>query len=177
MDSFLTLTELKNINVKSIGKNVYISRHSNFYSVGSIEIGNNVRIDDFCILSGNIKIGNNVHISAGVFLYGGDAGIEICDNVNISPKSIIFAVSDDFSNSIFIGPMTNRFDLRHIIKKKVIFNKYSSLGAMSVVLPGGELGEGTAVGAMSLVKTPLDDWTVYCGVPCKAIKKKEKLFQ
>ncbi len=35
-----------------------------------ISIGDNVRIDDFCILSGKIELGSNIHISA-YCLYNG----------------------------------------------------------------------------------------------------------
>lgn len=34
-------------------------------------IGSNVRIDDFCILSGRLEFGSYVHIAAYSALYGG----------------------------------------------------------------------------------------------------------
>ncbi|MDR2409353.1 MAG: acyltransferase, partial [Bacteroidales bacterium] len=54
MNSFFSKEELKDIGFKSVGDNVLISRKASFYSVSNISIGSNVRIDDFCILSGNI---------------------------------------------------------------------------------------------------------------------------
>ena len=63
-NSFLSIDEIKKIGLKSFGKNVFVSRYANFYSPETIEIGNNVRIDDFCILSGEIKLSNYIHISA-----------------------------------------------------------------------------------------------------------------
>ena len=54
MNSFYTENELKQIGFKRIGENVLISRKASIYQPELIEIGNNVRIDDFCILSGNI---------------------------------------------------------------------------------------------------------------------------
>lgn len=48
-----------------------------------MEIGNDVRIDDFCILSGNIPIGNFVHIACYTSLIG-RGGIWIGDYVGIS---------------------------------------------------------------------------------------------
>jgi len=59
MNSFYTEDELKEIGLKSYGHNVLISRKANLYSVSEISIGNNVRIDDFCILSGKIKYYRN----------------------------------------------------------------------------------------------------------------------
>lgn len=78
MDSFYSRSELEHIGFATIGKNVLLSRKASIYSPAMISIGDNVRIDDFCILSGCIGIGSQVHISAYVALYGG-MGITIED--------------------------------------------------------------------------------------------------
>ena len=52
MNSFLSQDELEKVGFGSIGDEVYISRHCSIYSAKNIHIGNHVRIDDFCILSG-----------------------------------------------------------------------------------------------------------------------------
>lgn len=70
MDSFYSRSELEHIGFATIGKNVLLSRKASIYSPAMISIGDNVRIDDFCILSGCIGIGSQVHISAYVALYG-----------------------------------------------------------------------------------------------------------
>ena len=62
--SFYSPEELKEIGFKSVGENVLISRKVSIYSPQKISIGNNVRIDDFCILSGNITLGNYCRIAA-----------------------------------------------------------------------------------------------------------------
>ena len=64
MTSFYSEEELKSLGLKHYGKNVLISRKCSIYSAESISIGNHVRIDDFCILSGEITIGDYCHISA-----------------------------------------------------------------------------------------------------------------
>ena len=50
-NSFLSTEELSKLSFKSVGSNVFVSRYAKFYGVEQIIIGNNVRIDDFCILS------------------------------------------------------------------------------------------------------------------------------
>ncbi len=40
--------------------------------------------------------------------------------------------------------------------------------------PGVSLGEGSAVGAMSLVKESVEPWTVAVGIPAKPIKPRGK---
>jgi len=65
MTSYYSKIELSQIGFKSLGDNVLISKKTSFYGISRICIGNNVRIDDFCVLSagiGGIFIGNYVHI-------------------------------------------------------------------------------------------------------------------
>ena len=54
-NSFYNPEEVLQLGFKSVGENVLISRFARFYGIGNMEIGNNVRIDDFSILSGKIK--------------------------------------------------------------------------------------------------------------------------
>ena len=98
MNSFYSEEELRSIGFKKVGKNVKISKKSSIYSSNEIEIGNNVRIDDFCLLSGNIIIKNNVHISAYTALYGGGK-IEIGNFSGCSARCTLISASDDFSGN------------------------------------------------------------------------------
>ncbi len=71
-ESYLSRHELENMNFKKIGIDVMVSSRAVFYTPENIELGNHVRIDDFCFLSGSggIKIGNYVHIAPYSALYG-----------------------------------------------------------------------------------------------------------
>jgi len=170
--SFYTEEELKKNNFKSLGKNCLVSRNANFYSPHLIEIGNNVRIDDFCIMSGNIKIKNFVHISAFSALYGKN-GIELEDYSGLSPRTTILSASDDFSGDYLIGPMVASH-LTNVQGGPVKIKKYCQVGTNCTVFPNVTINEGTVVGAMSLVKDDLGSWSVYAGIPAKYIKKRKK---
>ena len=173
MNSFYSQEELSALGLKSYGKNVLISRKCSIYSAGDIELGNNVRIDDFCILSGKISIGNYVHVAAYSAMYAGDAGIEVDDFANISSRVAIYAISDDFSGESMTSPMIPE-KYKTLQKGRVVIRKHVIIGTGSTVLPGVELNEGSAVGSMSLVKRNLEMWTIYAGVPAKLIKKRSK---
>lgn len=54
--SFLSDSELRKIGFKKLGKNVKISEKASIYNPEKIEIGDNSRIDDFCLLSGKISV-------------------------------------------------------------------------------------------------------------------------
>ena len=172
MTNFYNEVELKNLGLKSYGENVLISKKCSIYGAENIEIGNNVRIDDFCILSGEIKIGNCVHISAFSALYG-KFGIEISDYCGISPRSILFSATDDFSGEYMISPMVPK-ECTNIIGGKIILNKFSQIGANSIVMPGIELEEGAVCGAFSFVNKNLEAWTINAGIPIKKIKNRSK---
>lgn len=88
-DSFFSAEELRVLGLRAYGCNVKISRKCSIYQASSIVLGDNVRVDDFCILSGRIKIGNYVHVAAYSALYAGDIGIEIGDFSNISSRVAI----------------------------------------------------------------------------------------
>ena len=170
--SFYSEDELKKIGFKSYGSNLKISRFARFYSPQNISLGNNVRIDDFCILSGNITIGSNIHISAYVALYGA-MGIVLEDYSGISPKSVVYSAMDDFSGEYLIGPIHPDKSI-NVQGGLVRVCKYVQVGSNSVVFPNLTIGEGSVVGACSLVNKSLDEWSIYIGVPAKKYKKRSR---
>ena len=173
MNSFYCEEELKEIGFKSIGTNVLISKKCSIYGAQNISIGSNVRIDDFCILSGKIQIGNYVHIAAGVMLFGGDYGIILEDFVGISSRCAVYAASDDYSGGALTNPtIPDKF--RKVTGGTVWFKRHSLVGSGCTVLPNVLVGEGTSIGSMSLVNKSLDDWGICIGIPCKRIKERSK---
>ncbi|MGI6306147.1 MAG: acyltransferase [Bacteroidales bacterium] len=162
-NSFYSRDELAGLGLKSYGENVLISRFARFYSPVTIEIGSHVRIDDFCILSGTIKLGSHIHISAYCALYG-KFGIVMEDYSGLSPRCTVFSASDDFSGDYLIGPMVDE-SLTNVTGGEVRIGRYSQLGAGCVVMPKVKIGEGVAVGSMSLVLHDLDGWKIYKGIP------------
>ena len=172
MNSFYNSGELQEIGFKKLGKNVKLSRKANIYAPNNISIGNNVRIDDFCILSGEIEIGSYIHISAYTALYA-KYGILIEDYVTISGRVIVYSQSDDYSGEYMTNPMVPK-KFTKISGGKVIFKKHSIIASGCIVFPSVEIGEGAVVGAMSLVNKNLEPWTINVGIPAKKIKNRNK---
>ena len=172
MNTFYSGKELKQLGLKSYGDNILISKKASLYNPEKLSLGDNVRIDDYCILSGDIKLGSYIHISAYCALYG-KYGMEMKDFTGLSPRCTIFSASDDFSGDFLISPMTQEAH-NHPIKGKVILEAYSQLGANTIVMPNIIIHEGVAVGAMSLVNKELESWFVYGGIPVKKIKPRNK---
>lgn len=168
--SFYTEEELSKIGLKSYGKDVKISRFVRIYSPEQITIGDNVRIDDFCILSGNIVLGSNIHISPYVALYGAN-GIELQDYTGISARCTVYSAMDDFSGDYLVGPIHDN-KLTNVTGGKVLIKRFSHIGAHCLVFPNLTIEEGCVIGACSLVNKSLDSWGVYWGTP--AIRHKER---
>lgn len=173
MTSFYSDEELKNIGFKKIGVNVSLSRKASIYGADNIEIGDHVRIDDFCILSGKIKLGIYIHIAPYSALFGGVSGIEIEDFAGLSSRCVIYGDSDDYSGEAMTNPMIPN-SYRHVTGGRVTLKRHVILGTGVSVLPNITVGEGTAIGSMSLVSKSLDPWGVYAGIPCKKLKDRKK---
>ncbi len=123
-------------------------------------------------MSGQITIGSNVHISAYVALYGGRE-IELEDYSGISPRTSVFSAMDDFSGDFLIGPIHDE-KLTNVTGGKVMIKKYVQIGAHCVIFPNLTIGEGAVVGALSMVREDLQSWKIYCGIPVRILKERNK---
>lgn len=174
MDTFYSENELKRLGIKSYGKNVLIGRNAILYSPQSLEIGHDVRIDDFCILSGKITLGNYIHISHFCGLYGGKEGICMEDFSGLSSKVTVYSTSDDYSGKSMTNPMIPSEYRPGSIEKAVLIKKHAIIGAGSVLLPGIVIGEGSSVGSMSLCTKNTESWSINVGIPAKKTRNRSK---
>lgn len=172
MNSFYSEEELSQLGLKCYGMDVKISRFARIYGAEQITIGDNVRIDDFCILSGHITLGSNIHISAYVALYG-SKGIVLEDFTGISPQTTIYSAMDDFSGDYLIGPIHDE-SKTNVTGGPVIIKRFSQIGTKCCVFPNLTIGEGVAVGACSLVTKSLEEWGIYVGIPVRYLKPRSK---
>ena len=170
-NSYLSCEELQNIGFKKVGANVKISRNACFYSAEKIEIGDNVRIDDFCVLSGEIKLRNYVHIAAFCGLFG-SSGIEMNDFSGLSSRVAIYSASDDYSGEYLTGPCVP-MEFRKITEGKVVLEKHALVGTGATILPGVTIGQGTAIGSMSLLTKSTLPWRIYTGIPARDLKERK----
>lgn len=168
--------DLKNCGFKSIGKNVLIDKNCTIIGKENIVIGNNVRIDGFttitCLRDGYLKIKGNNHI-ASYCLIAASGGITFEEFSGIAHGVKLYSSSDDYSGKSLTNP-TVPLEYKNENIKSICLNKHSIIGSNSVVLPGVDIGEGVAVGAMSLVTKDLDSWGIYFGSPAKRIKNRSK---
>lgn len=173
--AFLDRESLKDIGFAELGANVLISDRVSVYGAQRIKIGNNVRIDDFCVLSagvGGIEIGDFVHIAVYASLIGAGK-IGIADFCNISSRVSIYTSNDDYSGETLTNPMIPD-QFKKVRVGDVLLSKHVIVGSGSVILPNVLIGEGVAIGALSLVSKNCDPFYVYAGKPAKKIKERKR---
>ncbi|ATD08937.1 acyltransferase [Pseudoalteromonas piscicida] len=173
--SHYTREELLTLGFAKVGQNCLVSKKASFYGTKNIELGDSVRIDDFCVLSageGGIKLGCYIHIAVYTCLIGAGA-IEVANYCNISSRVAIYSSSDDYSGEWMTNPMVDNA-FTNVEHGTVTLQPHVIIGSGSVILPNVTLYEGVAVGALSLVNKDLEPFTIYAGQPVRFIKPRKR---
>lgn len=173
--SYLSPEELAAAGFRAVGRDVRVSRRASIHGASRIALGDRVRIDDFCILSagdGGIAIGSNVHVACYSSLIGRGT-ITLADFVNVSSRVSIYSSSDDYSGATMTNPTVPE-EFTGVKHAPVTLGRHAIIGAGSVILPGVTLGDGVAVGALSLVSRDVPPWTVVGGNPLRMLKPRRQ---
>lgn len=167
---------LKKIGIKC-GKGCRVHSTAIITNPKNLILGKNIRIDAFTIIISvkKIYIKNFIHIGPYVLLHSGGGQIKLDSFSGISAGVKIFTHTDDYTGNQFYSPF-NADGKTSGKRSNILIKKYSILGTNTIIIPGAKFGEGTVVGAQSLVYQKLDPWTTYFGLPLKKIAKRQKKF-
>lgn len=150
-----------------------------------------VTIGDDCLITGNyyfetgtgsIKIGDRVFIGGSTFVcvdyieIGNDVlfswGCTVVDN---NSHSLIATerTNDvlDWKKGIEEGKTGHYKDWTNVKYKPVIIRDKAWIGFNVIILKGVTIGEGSIVGAGSVVTKDVPDWTVVAGNPAKVVRR------
>jgi acetyltransferase-like isoleucine patch superfamily enzyme len=172
---YLSEDDLRDYGFRSLGKNVRISSDVRIYGERNISIGDDVRIDDFAILSaanGFIEIGSHVFIARGCHL-SGTMGIRIHNFVTLAGNVTIYSASDDYSGDSLTGQAIPP-QYTQLKGGCVELHKHVILGTGTTIIGPAQLAEGSGTGAMTLVTRDLEPWSLYAGIPARKIKEKSR---
>lgn len=167
--------------LKSVGKDVFIGERVDIRRPHIVSIGSHVAIDNGFYITTAAALGDYIHIAPYVTVIGGETGfLKMGHFTNISTGGKIICGSDSFlGEGLITGPgIPDEF--RDTLKiEPVVFENFVNTGAGITVLPGVTLGEGSVIGACSLVTRDTEPWTIYIGTPAKAFKvrKKDKMIE
>lgn len=179
---------------RALGKNVVFGKNITLRHPHKISIGNNVIIDDNCILdakgennkgifignrvtigrnstfickNGDIRIGSNVNITTSVNLGVGPGGkIEIGDKVEIGSFSHFSAGTYNIEKNDIPLSAQGR------ISRGIILKDLVCIGAGVIVLDGVTVGKSSIIGAGSVIAKSIPEYSVAFGVPAKVIRER-----
>jgi acetyltransferase-like isoleucine patch superfamily enzyme len=155
------------------GTGIRIHRSVDVRSPERLELGDDVFVDANVVLhcggmdwspsDGGIRIGSGGYVGPNSVLFGA-AGIEIGDAVLISPGVVITSHQHTYADS--------DADISHqpLDFGRVVIERNVWIGANATVLPGVRLGEGSIVGAGSVVTKDVPPRTVVAGVPAGILR-------
>lgn len=107
-----------------------------------------------------LKVGNHSWLGENVWIDNLDS-VVIGDHCCISQGVYLCTGSHDWSKETF-----------DLITRPIKVCEGAWLGAFSRIAPGTVVGEGAALTLGSTGQGILDEWTIYRGVPAKAIRKR-----
>ena len=128
------------------------------------EVGEEVQIMPIfrCEFGFNIFIGNNVFVNYNC-IFSDNGKIIIGDDVRIAPNTGIYTVNHAFDpEERAIGAQ---------IYEPVTIEDKVWIGANVIVLPGVTIGEGSIIGAGSVVTKDIPPRVIAVGNPCKVIRE------
>ena len=171
---FLATETLERYHWLELGEKVLIHETSVLVNMHYIKCGNHSRIDAFAVVSAGslIDIGNNVHIGSHCSLMG-HSKIVLQSFSGLSPGVRIFSSTDDYSGETMTNP-TAEAAFKNVKTADVLIGRHTIVGAGTIILPGVTIGEGCAIGALSLIKDSLEPWGIYAGVPARRIGERSK---
>lgn len=180
--------------LRHMGEKVYIGANVKLVNPQYISLGDRVRISDGCTLiargpegitladgvslqervyldterpeGGFITVGESVYIGTGTTLFG-HKGLEIGDhtllaqNITLTPYSHKFGDAD--ANIITQGGHC----------KKVVIGRDVYIGMGCCIMYTGDIGDGSVIGAGSVVVKPIPAYSVAVGHPARVIKTRK----
>jgi len=180
---------------KNIGKGVILGKGLTIRHASKISLGNNVVIDDYCVLdakgekkNNEIIISDNVIVSRNTILSCKGGKIEIGKNTNIGANCLIHSENSvKLGKNILIAAFCylvgggnygfTRKDIPVISQPSlssdgIVIKDNVWLGARVTVLDGVTVGRDTIVGASALVTKNLPEFVIAVGAPAHVLKKR-----
>ncbi len=163
------------ITVKGKNNTVEIDKHANLKNVSIdilgdnnlVKIGKNVRLTGTIRLDYNcrVEIGDNVTSTNPVYMTCAEkTQIRIGDDCMFTTNNQIRTDDAHAIYDVNTGKRINK-------SKDIIIGKHVWIGYRATLLAGTEIGDGSVIGAFSLVKKKFPNNCVIAGVPAKLVKK------
>ena len=178
---------------KSMGRRVTIGRNVVFRGVGRISLGDDVFIDDNCVVdargaAASITIGNRALIGRNTIVRCRGEHLGIGDETDIGCDCLIATDSRlEIGRDVLVAAFTyvaaggtyRHDDKTMPISKQGFIKRGGStigdgvwIGTHSTILDGVTIGKGAIVGAHSMVNKSIPDMTIAYGIPAKVQRQR-----
>jgi len=157
------------------GKDVVISGTVEIKRPQLVRVGSHVAIDSGFYITTQADIGDYIHLGPYITAIGGAKSKVIFEDfVTVAAGSRLIAGSDSFLGDGFTS-VTVPDEYRDTVKHTTIcIKRFAGVGTNAVIMPGITIGEGSVIGACSLVTHNTEPWTIYTGVPARPVKTRRK---
>jgi len=165
-------------------KTVVVGRGIKIYTPSEVIINKYVKLRDYIRINGNVSIGNNSDLRSFTFLDARGGFINIGNNCSINDFSIIYGmggvtIGDDVriaTHTVIISGEHNFNDRDKLIRLQgvrpleIIIEDNVWIGANVTILGGSKVGNGSIIGAGSVVTKSIPPFSVAVGNPAKVLK-------
>ena len=157
--------------LKACGQEVFISANVEIRRPHLVSVGSHVAIDSGFYCTVAAEIGDYVHIGPYVTVVGGADGLLRMGHFStIAAGARIICASDEHLGEGLVGPVIPARYRDKVTTAPVVLEDFASLATNVVIMPGVTLAQGSVVGAGAIVTQGTKPWTIYLGVPARAIR-------
>lgn len=174
----------------SVGRNVVFGRGLTLRHPHKIVIGDNVVIDDNCVLDAKggsnqgIRIRNGVFVGRNTLIYCKNGNIDLGDRVNVGANCQLYSGRQlSIGKGTMIAAYTyimsgGRYDYQSVVplvdqagysQGPTTIGENCWMGAKAVVLDGVSIADSAVVGAGAVVTKDLPERAIALGVPAKVV--------
>ena len=180
----------------NIGRNVVFGKNITIRHAHKIRIGDNVIIDDNCVLDAKgdsnhgITIGSNVFIGRNTIVYTKNGDIAIGHRVNLSSNCQVFSSNKlTFKDDTVVGAFSyflsgGEYDYTDTTKKfseqsgtqtrgELVIGANCWISAGVKVLDAASIGDHCVIGAGAVVNKPVPADSIAVGVPARVVKSRK----
>ncbi len=175
---------------KKVGKNVNFGKNITIRHPNKISIGDNVIIDENCMLDAKgstnegISIGDNCFIGRNSILSCKNGDIKLGSNITIGFNCELFSASEliignDTLIAAYVYCIAGDHEYNTVekpigsleaISKGIIIGQNCWLGSKALILDGVKIGKSSIIGAAAVVNKDIPDYSIAVGIPANVVK-------
>ena len=179
---------------RSAGRGMIIGRNVAIRHPKSIVLGDNVTIDDLCLVDGRgagsdgVVIEDQVIINRNCMIQAKTGSVRLGARTTIGSNSVIVSMAGvEFGEAVLVAGncyfsagayrvddiSSAVMDQGAYSKGPIIIGDNSWVGTGAIILDGVKVGKGVIIGAGAVVTKDVPDYAVVAGIPAKLIRMRQ----